>query len=202
MTQTTAVASARDTSIRTASAADTLFLRKLQRTYSNQLGFLPDAAVAECVDGGCVRMALENGDPCGYVLARRRLRCAPHVVPIVQAAVCLDARRRHHGLALVDAVCQDAWVDGRLIVQCWCRADLDAVSFWAAAGFELIAERDPRSARGKPLLLYRRALPGCPSNLLDVVPRRSGWRASLTHGGPAPQYLLWGDGGPTLSDLK
>lgn len=195
MTRTTAVALALGTTIRTATAADSLFVRDLQKKYSNQLGFLPFAAVDECIDGGCVRLATENNDPCGYVLARRRLRCAPHVCPIVQAAVCLDARRRRHGLALVEAVCQDAWVDGRTIVQCWCRDDLDAVDFWDAAGFDLIAERDPRSARGRPLLLFRKALPGCEPASLDVLPRRSGWTASFTHGGPSPQMMLPFDGG-------
>jgi hypothetical protein len=202
MSQTTAVRQPTTTTIRTATTADSLFVRSLQKRFSNQLGFLPNAAVDECIDGGCVRLATENDDPCGYVLSRRRLKCAPHVAPIVQAAVCLDARRRHHGLTLIESVCQDAWVDGKTIVQCWCRADLDAVDFWDAAGFDLVAERDPRSARGKPLLLFRRALPGCDPASLSVLPRRSGWKASLTNDGPSPQMMLFGHGGPGIPDVR
>lgn len=197
---TTAVTLASDQGIRTSTGADSLFVRDLQRRFSNQLGFLPGAALDEMRAGGRQFVGTENGEPAGYLTGWRRLKCQPLVAPIIQAAVCLDARRRKLGLALVDAYSQDAWVDGRLAVQCWCAADLEACDFWAAAGFVLVGEREPENARKRRLLLYRRPLPGCPEKLLREPPRRAGHTAALIRPDRPTQFMLPFDGGPGLPD--
>lgn len=181
--------------LRTAVARDRLFVADLQRKYANQLGFLPHAALDELVDGGRVLLALENGEPAGYLASRTHLRCQPSTAPIVQAAVCYDARRRALGTRLVEAVCQDAWVAGSTVVQCWCAENLDACDFWSACGFTAVADRDPKNARGRRLLLFRRALPGTPESVLTAVPRNAGWKAATIRPDRPSQLMLPFDGG-------
>lgn len=199
---TTAVALNGDQAIRGSTAADSLFLRDLQRRFSNQLGFLPGAALEEMRQSGRQFVGTENGEPAGYLTGWRRLKCQTAVAPIIQAAVAMDARRRRLGLALVEAFCQDAWVDGRLVVQCWCAADLEAVDFWDAAGFVQIGEREPGNARRRRLLLLRRPLPGCPDDVLRAPPRRAGHTASLVPPDRPTQWLLPFEAGPGLPDAR
>lgn len=199
---TTAVTHVLNRAIRVATDADSLFLRSLQRKYSNQLGFLPGKALDEMRQCGRQFVGLENGEPAGYVTGWRRLKCQTAVAPIIQAAVAMDARRRRLGLALVEDFCCDAWVDGRQAVQCWCAADLEAVDFWAAAGFVQIAEREPLNARRRRLLLFRRPLPGCTDDVLRTPPRRAGHTASLVRPDRPTQWLLNFDGGCDVQDVR
>jgi len=178
--------------LRTAVASDLTFVTSLQRKFSNQLGFLPTTAVDELIGKSRVLLGLENGEPAGYLIARPRLRCQPATAPIVQAAVCMDLRRRSLGMRMVEAVCQDAWVDGRSVVQCWCREDLEACDFWAACGFQPIADRHPNNARNKRMILYRRPLPGCDDATLTAVPRNAGWKgATIPTERPSQLMLPW-----------
>lgn len=179
-----------DPHVRTAVPSDRTFVASLQRRFSNSLGFLPTAAIDALLDERRILLGTENGDPAGYVIARRRLRCQPFTAPIVQAAVAMDARRRRLGMNLVEAVCQDAWADGRSCVQCWCREDLDACDFWSACGFTAVADRDPLSARRKRMILYRRPLPGCDDVTLRTIPRNAGWKAA-TISPERPSQLLF-----------
>src|SRR5207245_1466818 len=106
----------------------------LQRRHTNELGHLPTAALAWHLENSTVLLALQNDDAAGYLLGRSHLRAQPWVRPITQAAIRYDARRRHHGLALVEVLARDAWKAGQSILQCWCAADLEANQFWLAAG--------------------------------------------------------------------
>lgn len=150
-----------------APAADTLIVGRpahkklvmeLQRKFSNQLGFLPGKAIDFYLEGGHTGIALENGEPCGYVLGRPSFRFNRQIRPITQAAVFMDAQRRHHGLALVHAICRRAIAAGQLAVQCTCREDIEAVDFWTAAGFLPIASHFLDTARRKGLIVFRRCL--------------------------------------------
>lgn len=188
----TAVAPARPAAadIRVATPADRAYVASLQKRYANQLGFLPLAAIDILIEQRRVMVGRENGDPAGYVVARPRLRCMTAVAPIVQTAVSYDLRRRRLGTALVEAVCADAWVDGRLAVQCWCREDLEACEFWHAAGFMAVADRWPGNARRKRMILYRRPLPGCDDATLTTVPRNAGWKGATIRPDRPPQLML------------
>lgn len=157
-----------------ATPADLPFIADLQKRFSNQLGFLPHQALAEYVDGGRVLLARENGEPAAYLLRPRRLASIPTCVPLVQTAVCLDAQRRAIGLQLVDAAATAARVDGKLSLQAWCRADIDAVHFWTAAGFIAVAQRRTSNARRQPLILFRRSLVGDGKLPPLHLPRRAG----------------------------
>lgn len=130
----------------------------LQKKFSNQLGFLPGVAIEFYLAEQLTGIALENGEPCGYVLGRPSMRYNRLIRPITQAAVYMDAQRRHHGLALVAAVCRRAADAGQLVVQARCAMDIDAVDFWASAGFEDVAVEDVGNQRGRKIVTFRRCL--------------------------------------------
>lgn len=164
--------------VRLATPADLPFVQALQRRFSNQLGFLPNAALAWYLDNGRCSLVFDNGDPAGYVLGRPRLRPQPWVQPLTQTAVSFDAQRRTLGSALIDAAAADATANGRTILQAWCRTDIPANAFWLAAGFEPVALRKPETARAMPLLLWRRCLDATQRPLLHSLPAAAGWKAS------------------------
>ena len=150
-------------------ADDLLYARSLMRSHTEQVGFLPDAALRWYADHGCVWSAGINGDPVGYLVAKP-LKSAPAVHAILQACIQMDARRMHSGLALVAHVCQLARENGRDIVQCWCRDDIEANHFWKAAGFVEITRKSGGERRGREVILYRRAVREiAPDHLLDGI---------------------------------
>lgn len=149
---------ARPPLIRRARPQDAKFLSHLQKTFSNELGFLPTAALQWYIEQQRVGVVLENGDPAGYVLGRPAYKYQPDMRPITQTAVAMDAQRRHLGLALIARVCQHA-VDARqLAVQAICAGDLIANEFWYSAGFESVALLTPGNARRRTLIVWRKQL--------------------------------------------
>jgi hypothetical protein len=132
----------------------------LQQKFSNQLGHLPTSAIDFYVQSRLVKLTLENGVPAGYILGRPSFRWNRRFAPITQAAVCMDAQRRKHGLKLVEQWLQDMQSRGIAAAQAMCRSDLEANEFWLAAGFDLIAAIDTENARKKPMFCWRRAITG------------------------------------------
>lgn len=152
----------------------------LQKRFSDCLGFLPEAALAWYAENHAAAIAKENGEPCGYILGRDAYAYQPLMRPITQAAVFLDAQRRHHGLKLVEAVCHKATLAGQHVVQASCAADLDAVDFWLEAGFSPIFHHKLENKRKRDIIVFRRLLvPHCPS-WFWAPPPRSGYRAKKT----------------------
>ncbi len=118
-----------------ASDADLAYVVSLQKKNHEALGFIPRVALAEKIELGRIWLARENGEPAGFLhhgtLARPEVR-------IFQAAIQYDARRRHHGLALVSNLLHRAQTAGARGVSLRCLDFLDANDFWTAAGFNLI----------------------------------------------------------------
>lgn len=169
--------------IRVATSKDLAFIKHLAARNSNAVGFIPDAGVLNYVDAGCVTITRENDDEAGYLLARPREAGRAYIRPIVQAAVCFDARRRRHALSLVDDLARAAFVSGQLLLQCWCREELEANDFWQAAGFIAVARRHAGSARGKPCILWRRPLSTAATAVLATI---------------SPTHRVFGPGGRWL----
>lgn len=162
-----------------ATPASLPFVLDLQRKFSNQLGFLPREAVVEYIDACQVLLVRENSDPAGFIITRPRLRSAKWCRPIIQAAIAMDAQRRHLGLTLVEQIAREAKRQLMEGLQCWCADDIDARDFWKCAGFTEICRRDPKNARSRRLILYRRhfnASPPAgfwtPPTVAGCVPRR------------------------------
>lgn len=159
--------------------SDVEFLVALQRRFSDAVGFLPRAALEEFVSNRRYFLARENAEECGAILWRPRMRCLPEAATIVAAMVCQDVQRREHGLGLVRQVCVEAAGAGRLFVQAWCAADLEAVEFWRAAGFAPIGVRNGGNRRSREVVLFRRSLlpGGKMSQRFLELPPVAGWKA-------------------------
>ena len=123
----------RSGAIRQAAPADLAYVVALQKRNHEALGFIPRAALAEKIDRGQILLARENGDPAGFL---HHGSLAVPEVRIFQAAVQYDARRRHHGLALVADFVARAREAGARAASLRCLDVLDANDFWTAAGFE------------------------------------------------------------------
>jgi N-acetylglutamate synthase-like GNAT family acetyltransferase len=158
-------------SIRPATLADLPYVLNLQKRYTNEVGFLPTAAISAWIERGGVQLVLENNDPAGYVIARPRLNTARWCRPLSQVAVAMDAQRRHLGLALVRHVEQLAYGDLLEATQCWVADDIEAGDFFRAAGFVPIATRTPQNRRQRSLTLMRHALQSStPADFFTIPP--------------------------------
>lgn len=168
--------------IRTATEADILFLDSLQKKYRGCLGFLPRPALDFYARHGLVTVAQENGEPAGFLLGKEKLRYEPRIRPIFQAAIAMDAQRRHHGLALVALLCEQAKAAGQLAVQANCAADLEANEFWEAAGFQAINAMTPDTLRGRPIICWRKSIDIQLPDFFWTPPLRAGHRAATPVG--------------------
>jgi hypothetical protein len=125
---------------------------------------------------------MENGEPAGYILGRQKYRTRPELRPITQAAVAMDAQRRHLGMALVERVIKHA-VDARqLAVQAVCAEDLESNDFWRALNFELIGHHAPTNTRGRRLLVWRRLTTHARPEWFLEMPTNPGHRRGPRHG--------------------
>ena len=150
--------SAEPAPIRLASAGDIRFIDDLQKRFANCLGFLPKVAIENLLGEGHIRLAEENDDPAGYILSRPRLRWQPLMRSITQAAVAMDAQRRHHGLALLARIESESRAMGLLAIQACCAIGLDSNDFWRAAGFIPIVHMRPANVRGREIICWRKPL--------------------------------------------
>ena len=137
---------------------DLAYVVALAKRHPYELGFVQRAALARKIEMGRIDLALENGEPCGFLhhgsFSNPR---TPGEARIFQAAIQYDARRRHHGLNLVEGFLAKAQAAGTRGVSLRCLAGLDANAFWADAGFTQAAVEP--GAKG-PLIVWRRALGG------------------------------------------
>lgn len=170
------------TNTRVASLRDKSFVFDLSKKFEWALGLLSFQAIEKRLGESRILLAQENGDKCGYILWDDRLRGAKHVRPIFQAAVAMDAQRRHHGLALLRVLERKAREDRMAMLQCWCRQDLDANHFWRAAGFVAVAFSESNAQRGQPRILWRRPLLTLPAQTLLQLPTPA---ANIAPGGRA-----------------
>lgn len=165
--------------LRTGDSNDGSFVRTIQKQHSEALGFLPGGAIDAYLASGRVLLGAENGDNAGYILGRPQMRYDNRIAPITQAAVAMDLKRRHLGLAMVDQWVTSAFLAGKACVQCWCADDLDSRFFWPAAGFVAIARRWPMNTRSRSLTLWRRSTSSAPLTIdFFALPPLAGFRAS------------------------
>lgn len=126
----------------------------LAKKNSEALSFIPLPKLELYAGSGQIMLATENDDPCGFVVHGSnwpQLR-------IYQACIQYDARRREHGLALVERLVAKGMVTGCQDLRLWCADDLEANSFWGAAGFSPHAQRTGGKRRGRVHTLWARRL--------------------------------------------
>jgi hypothetical protein len=140
--------------IRAARPGDWRFLDHLQRRHHHAIGFLSRAALEHAIATRLVVLALENGEPAGFLHGKTPYQRRPDVAIIFQAAVCYDARRRLLGTALVEAFAARLPHQNKQLCL-WCASDLDASLFWSALGFRAVAARTG-AAEGRGHLFWCR----------------------------------------------
>lgn len=122
-----------------------------------------------------MRIAEQNDDAAGYILSRTRLRWQPKMRSITQAAVAMDAQRRHHGLALLTRIEEEARSAGLLAIQACCAVGLDSNDFWRAAGFLPIVHMRPRNVRGREIICWRKPLTPLVPTWFAMPPKFAGY---------------------------
>jgi N-acetylglutamate synthase-like GNAT family acetyltransferase len=167
--------------VRTASIEDLKFVIALQKKFSNQLGFVPRQGLEWYLQAGRVSFVFENDCPAGYILGRDSFRWCIAMRPITQAAIAFDAQRRRHGLALVAAEETAAREAGQVALQAMCRSDLEANDFWIAAGFEEIGRYNPKTARRKTMICWRKRLITAVPTWYRHLPPVAGHKARSIH---------------------
>lgn len=144
--------------VRIATLRDRSYVTSLAKKFSAEVGFLPHEAIRKRIEQAAVRIVEENGAPAGFMVTANQLSDARHIRPIFQAAVQMDAQRRHLGLRLLATLAADAYAGRQQFLQCWCREGLEANEFWQAAGFVKIATRCTQATRKLPSILWRKPL--------------------------------------------
>lgn len=153
-----------------AGPADVAYITQLAKNNTDSIGFIPFGALDWYLKSGIVQLAKENDEPAGFLLGKYLSRTEPWIAPIYQACVQYDARRRAHGLSLVERYISRLPTKAE-IVQLWCAADLEANDFWRSAGFQLIGQRAGGTTRDRRHLLWRRVLQPTGQSLLRIPPR-------------------------------
>jgi len=161
----------------TATLSDLSFVSSLQKKFGKSLGFLPTAALEINLEAGNVCLTTENEDAAGYMLVRPVLAWCPGMASIVQAAVCMDAQRRHHGLALLLSLEDEARRRGQVALQANCAIGVEANEFWQAAGFKPIAHLTPATKSGRELICWRKPLQRSLPSWFTQLPKKAGGRA-------------------------
>lgn len=164
-----------------ASISDLRFIDSLQRKFARSLGFLPTAALEVNLEAGNVHLAMENEDPAGYLLVRPVLSWQPLLASIVQAAVCMDAQRRHHGLALLLKIEEDARARGQIGLQANCAIGVEANEFWQAAGFKPIAHLTPATKSQREIICWRKPLTRKLPAWFTCLPAKAGGRSLVVN---------------------
>jgi N-acetylglutamate synthase-like GNAT family acetyltransferase len=157
-----------------ATPADLKFVDSLQKKYGRSLGFLPTPALQANLEAGNITLTRENEDAAGYLLVRPVLSWQPALASIVQAAVCMDAQRRHHGLALLLQIEHEARGRGQIALQANCAIGVEANEFWQAAGFKPIAHMTPKTKSGREIICWRKPLKRSLPMWFTELPAKSG----------------------------
>lgn len=160
-----------------ATLSDLSFVNSLQKKFGKSLGFLPTQALEINLEAGNVTLTTENEDSAGYMLVRPILAWCPGMASIVQAAVCMDAQRRHHGLALLLLLEQEARERGQVALQANCAIGVEANEFWQAAGFKPVAHLTPATKSGREIICWRKPLQRALPAWFTQLPKKAGGRA-------------------------
>jgi len=127
-----------DLIVRNSTAADLLFIDKLQKDNAYAVGFIQRTIWERYVFGGernfVVFVCEKNNDPVGYILVTPGLN-AGRYIKIQQIAVRDDARRLYYGSALLAVVRDFCNTFNRAGATLRCRVDLESNKFWQALGF-------------------------------------------------------------------
>jgi undecaprenyl pyrophosphate synthase len=89
----------------------------------------------------------------------------------------MDAQRRHHGLALLLKIEEEARQRGQVAIQANCAIGVEANEFWAAAGFKPIAHLTPQTKSQREIICWRKPLTRKLPAWFTVLPAKAGGRS-------------------------
>lgn len=146
---TTARSSSEPTrTVRVARPSDLSFVLHLQKTWSNNVGFLTKAAHTDYLDTKQTLLILENGSPAGYL----NWTCTrAGLVRIPQLALEPELLRTTIGTKIMRHLRRAAVRGNCSIIRARSRSDLPVNLFWPQLGFSLTATFLNPTTRGLPL---------------------------------------------------
>ncbi len=138
--------------IETATELDLTYIVSLMRANRESVGGLPKPAIQERVGRGTILLARENDDSAGYLLWDAH---GPDI-RMYQACIQYDARRREHGIKLVQTMLE--MYPDAASVSLRCAADLESNLFWRDLGFICTGTVPGGSRRGRTINCWTRWL--------------------------------------------
>ncbi len=136
----------------TATEADLTYIVSLMRANRESVGGLPAPAINERLGRGTVLLANENDDSAGYLLWDAHGRD----IRMYQACIKYDARRREHGISLVQKMFE--MYPHAESASLRCAADLESNLFWRELGFTCTGTVPGGSRRGRTINCWTRWL--------------------------------------------
>lgn len=136
------------------------YVDSLAKKNSEALSFIPRPRLEQYAERGQIIIAKENDEPAGFLIFGR----GETETRIYQACVQYDARRRQHGLDMVEELAGIATRASKECLRLWCASDLEANEFWRLAGFQKAGTREGGQRSAREHILWRRKLIGVDSS--------------------------------------
>lgn len=139
----------------TGTQAELDWVKSESKKGSNQIGFLPNAAIARYAAWGDLYLLDDGG---GELLSFAIVRGAKNRLRIFQLWTREDVRRHHFARELIATALVMAKKNNERLCSLWCREDIEANFFWRSCGFEAVALREGSAFRGIMQVCYERRL--------------------------------------------
>jgi len=146
---------ARRRSIRIARSSDLSYVLKLQRHWSNNVGFLPKSCFERYIENRQILLINENEASAGYLSWTFR---HDGIIRIPQLAIDPELLRRSLGSRIMHRLASAAVAGDCSIIRLRCRSNLTANSVWPTLGFTVTATVARPTARGFPVLEWTKQL--------------------------------------------
>lgn len=143
-----------DITIETASENDISYIVRLQKKFSNQVGFVPKTAIQDHVRRMGYTICKVNGQHAAYILQSGGTIRPVH---LIQVAVEEELWRNGIGTAMLDYVIQRSSNQNYPDITAYVREDLQANLYFTSRGFHEVRKRPGGSARGKLIIDYVRS---------------------------------------------
>lgn len=169
-------------SIRIAQPSDLSYVLDLQKRWSNNVGFLRKAALAEYIDQAQLLIVLENDSPAGYL----NWTCtSTGLVRVPQVAIDTQLLRTTLGTKIMHHLLRAAARGNCSLIRLRSRSDLPANNFWPGLGFTTTAVFLNRTSRMLPNIEWTRSLIDPAQLAQGLLTNGKSFRPILKHRSPA-----------------
>ena len=137
--------------------SDLKYVRDLQKQWSNNLGFLPSAALRRYLQNEHVLLVKENNQNAGYLLWDYTKR--DNIIKITQVAIEPELLRIGIGTLVMKYLESRATASSCTVLRLKTRFDLEANLVWPTLGWKITATFHPENARHIPIHEWTKQLP-------------------------------------------